>query len=271
MIQVRNTFEKTLTLPGVRALSARSVIASTLLGTHPPSLPARALVRMGELFGIADGTIRVALSRMVMTGELKQRDGTYSLTGRLLHRQARQDESRHPAVRNWQGDWSTAVVTGKSRSPAARAELRGSMAALRLAELREGVWLRPDNLDPERQPAARAVADAQCMWVSSNPRSVTDSALAGILWDLERWRSDAEELRAAMAETTSPLEAGDDASLAAAFLLSAAVLRHLVADPLLPGGLFSGDWPGTDLRTEYDAYDAAFLSALRDWSSRHAR
>jgi len=36
-------------------------------------------------------------------------------------------------------------------------DLRRAMERLRMAELRDGVWLRPDNLDPDRWPDARAV------------------------------------------------------------------------------------------------------------------
>ncbi|MDQ3757078.1 MAG: PaaX domain-containing protein, C- domain protein, partial [Actinomycetota bacterium] len=45
-----------------RPLTARSVLLSTLLGAHPPELPVQVLVRSGELFGMAEGTVRVALS-----------------------------------------------------------------------------------------------------------------------------------------------------------------------------------------------------------------
>ena len=38
---------------GIEPLTARSLMLSTLLGTHPPSLPVRALVAVGELFGFA--------------------------------------------------------------------------------------------------------------------------------------------------------------------------------------------------------------------------
>ncbi|MEO9224032.1 MAG: hypothetical protein ABI276_03475, partial [Acidimicrobiales bacterium] len=55
-------------LRGERSYSARSVIASTLLGVHPPRLSGRALIRTGALFDIAEGTVRVALSRMSATG-----------------------------------------------------------------------------------------------------------------------------------------------------------------------------------------------------------
>src|SRR5258707_15857310 len=89
---------------GERALTAGSVIASVLLGTRPPELPARLLVRSGELFGIAEGTTRVALSRMVATGEVEAfGDGHYRLSGHLLARRARQDQSRQPQLRPWHG------------------------------------------------------------------------------------------------------------------------------------------------------------------------
>ena len=70
-------------------LSARSVIASTLLGSDPPRLAGRLLVAIGEPFGIPRGTMRVALTRMVDRGELTNIDGTYKLRGELLQRKER--------------------------------------------------------------------------------------------------------------------------------------------------------------------------------------
>ena len=62
--------------------NARSVVLSALLGYHPPELPISALVRIGALFGMADRTIRTAVSRMVSNGDLDASDGVYSLTQR---------------------------------------------------------------------------------------------------------------------------------------------------------------------------------------------
>jgi hypothetical protein len=75
---------------GLGPLDARSLALSVLLGSHPPVLPARALVALAELFGIAGGTMRTALSRMVAAGELEAADGRYRLAGRLLERQRAQ-------------------------------------------------------------------------------------------------------------------------------------------------------------------------------------
>ena len=138
-----------------RPLTARGVVASALLGTDPPVLSARRLVRVGALFGIPDGTIRVAISRMVGNGELRRDERGYRLTGPLLGRRERQESGRHPATLPWDGSWELAVVVAMGRSPAERQTLRDAMRTLRLGERREGVWMRPANLPPDRSPAGR--------------------------------------------------------------------------------------------------------------------
>ena len=247
-----------------RALTARSVIASTLLGMQPPRLPARLLVASGELFGIAEGTTRVALSRMVAAGELEPVDGAYQLAGPLLARQARQEASRQPVTRFWSGGWRLHVVRPDRRTAAARAELREAMRRLHVAERRDGVWLRPDNLDTERLPEARAVVATQCKTFTATPKS-EPVALAAELWDLAGWAARADALRAEVAAHLPAVAAGDTAELAAGFVLDAAVLRHLLADPLLPPALLPDGWPGADLRREFDAYDRAYKAIWRTW------
>jgi len=241
-----------------RPLTARSVVASTLLGVRPPVLPARSLVASAGLFGIAEGTVRTALSRMVAAGELTADDGRYALAGPFLSRRERQDESRAGLTAPWSGDWELAVVEGERRSAADRAALRAAMRALRLAELREGVWLRPANLDPGRLPEARAVTDAQCIGLVGRP----DVDPVARLWDLEGWAATALRLAESLTGHEPQLQESDE--LAAGFLLSAAVLRHLQADPLLPAELLPVDWPGPRLRSAYEVYDATFKAS---WTS----
>ncbi|WP_327091421.1 PaaX domain-containing protein, C- domain protein [Nonomuraea sp. NBC_01738] len=234
-----------------KSLSARSAVLSALLGSHPPSLAARHLVRIGELFGIAEGTVRVALSRMVAAGDLTQRDGRYTLSVRLAERQARQDESRDPHPRPWDGAWEIAVVTAERRAPADRAAFRHTMGTLRLAELREGTWMRPANLLRDWPESV----SAQCTLIDGRPR--TDPT--PLLWDLDGWAAEARELERALQRAEG---------LADGFLVSAAVLRHLLKDPLLPAELLPPAWPGRELRERYDAFDTAYrellLKHLRD-------
>src|SRR5580658_4359902 len=131
-----------------RPLTARSVLASTLLGVDPPELPVSYLVHMGELFGINESRARVALSRMVSSGEVTtDGEGRYRLTGHLLERQHRQVASRSGQTRAWPGTWHLVVVVKAGSTAEVRARRRRVLTGARLAELREGVWLRPDNLD----------------------------------------------------------------------------------------------------------------------------
>jgi len=256
--------ERNILLP----LSARSLVASTLLGCHPPELPTRALVQMGMLYRIPEGTLRVALSRMLSAGELEAVDGGYRLTGPLLGRQARQEEGWRPVLRAWNGGWVMAVVTAASRSAAARAELRAAMTALRLAELREGVWLRPDNLDPQRLPSARAVVAAQCRWFDAHSLGDAPAVarLVSELWDLAGWARRAEKLRREMDRLVDRVEAGDHVALGPTGLVSAAVLRHFVHDPLLPPQLLPPSWPGDSLRTEYARFNTALRRLFAAWA-----
>lgn len=228
-----------------KPLTARSAVLSALLGSHPPTLAARHLVRIGELFGIAEGTVRVALSRMVAAGDLTQDNGRYALAERLLERQARQDESRSPHTRRWDGTWEIAIVTAERRAPADRAALRHTMNALRLAELREGTWLRPANL----LRAWPEIVTAQCTLIEGRPH---DDPTA-LLWDLEGWAAHARLLM-------TRLQAAGE--LAEGFLVSAAVLRHLLADPLLPPALLPAGWPGDELRARYEEFDAGYRELL---------
>ncbi|MET7935467.1 PaaX family transcriptional regulator C-terminal domain-containing protein [Streptomyces sp. NPDC005322] len=232
----------------LRPLTARSIVLSTLLGHHPPQLSARALVRVGALFGTAEGTIRVALTRMVAAGDLEQRGGAYRLTDRLLARQARQDDSRVPRTRRWDGTWEFAVVTSDRRAAAERAALRQAMADLRLAELREGAWLRPANLVRPRPD----VVAAQCGWFTGAPEG-DPAELAARLWDLDGWARQARLLGAALDRADGPAQR---------FTVAAAALRHLLADPVLPARLLPEDWPGAELRRRYDAFERDFRALL---------
>lgn len=239
-------------LPTIRPLSARSVALSTLLGFHPPALPVNALIRVGALFDIAERTMRVALTRMVASGDVVAENGVYRLSARLVERQARQDESCWPHTGRWRGDWEMGVVTTSSRPLAGRVELRRSMFALRLAELREGVWLRPANLVRE---VPSAVSD-QCMFFKGHPEG-DPLELTKSLWDLDAWAAEARRLQEALDDATE---------LKAGFLVSAEVFRHLLIDPVLPPELLPEGWPAADLRDQFGRFMANYEARLREYS-----
>ncbi len=243
-----------------RPLSARSVMASLLLGRRPPEAHVSDLVRWCGLFGVTEGTARVALHRMVAKGEVTARDGTYRLAGRLAHRQTRQESSLAPRVRAWRGDWALAVVVAHRRDASTRAGLRDAMRRLHLAERREGVWLRPDNLELDVPGSVRR----QCEWLHARPDD-DPAELAARLFHPERWARRADGLTQRLATTSVHLATGDPTLVADAFVAGAAALRHIGSDPLLPPDLLPANWPGDALREQYARYQRAFDAVARAW------
>lgn len=217
------------------------------------------------MFGISDGAARTCLWRMVCNGELTSDDGSYALAGHLLDRRQRVDEASRigdAAGPEWNGTWELAAVSLGRRSAGERLELRKAAVALHLAELREGVWLRPDNLDPQRFPAARAVLERQCTHFHG---AVTDIASAKVrsLFCLDQWALDAAALIEAM---DAALMAGqrDDSTetFTYEFTLLVAVVRHLQLDPVLPVEIVGDHWPGHSLRVSHARFDDAFKRRL---------
>lgn len=231
-------------------------MASALLGTEPPRLPGRLLVALTHEFGIAAGTARVALSRMVDNGELVNTDGVYELVGPLLSRRERQARGQAAPVDSGDGLWEIAVVTRVGRSGSDRTALRKNLTALGLAERREGVWMRPANLPADRLAGIRAAIADQVEWYRATP-DADASGLAAELWDLDAWAVDANDLISQLAKPSA------SRTLAEGFVLSAAVLRHFVHDPQLPGELWPAAWPATELRKAYRGFDADYRQQLQ--------
>lgn len=249
---------------GLRPLSARSVVASVLLGTHPPRLSTAALVELCRRFGISPGTTRVALSRMVAAGELAAEEGHYRLVGEgLLSRQRAQDDALDPPAVPWAGAWRMAVVVSAGRAAAERVELRRALAGARFARWREGVWLRPDNLGSR---TAAGLADSPVRWLTVEPDD-DPVALAAELWDLAGWSARGEALLAAGPEEPGDLVAERPEWAAAVFAAAAATLRHLRTDPLLPDALSPSDWPADRLRARYERYLTAIQRLVRHLSA----
>ena len=73
------------------------------------------------------------------------------------------------------------------------------------------------------------------------------------------------EPAASVIKHTNPCGVATGATIADAFVVGAAALAHVRADPLLPPELCEPDWPGDDLRGAYREYQAAFSGAVREW------
>ncbi len=232
----------------VSRMTARSVVLSVLLGAHPAWATAAELIRLTADFDIREPTVRVALTRMVGAGDLVRSEDGYRLSDRLLARQRRQDDAINPQTRAWDGEWTTLVITSVGSDARTRAALRNTLQDKRFGELREGVWLRPDNLDVD---LTGEILD-RVRVLHAHDDDPAD--LAARLWDLPGWVGVAAALLDDMASATD---------IPGRFVAAAAIVRHLLTDPVLPDELLPADWPGAALRAAYNDF-AAELVARRD-------
>lgn len=239
----------------VRRMTARSVVLSVLLGAHPAWATAGELLRLTADFDLKEPTVRVALTRMVSAGDLVRSDDGYRLSDRLLARQRRQDAALDPRTRPWDGSWTAAVVTSVGNDARTRAALRSALQDHRFGELREGLWLRPANLDVELP--GEVAGHIRVMRVHDDD----PAGLAGALWDLRDWIATGDDL---LGEITAA------ADVPGRFAAAAGIVRHLSTDPVLPEELLPAGWPGAALRAAYHDF-AAELAARRDHEIMEAR
>lgn len=235
-------------MPDLRRMTARSVVLSVMLGAHPAWASSAELIRLTSDFGIREQTLRVALTRMVSAGDLVRSADGYRLSDRLMVRQRRQDDAIDPKVHDHDGEWLTVVVTSVGTDARTRASMRNTLQQYRFGELREGVWLRPDNLD-QALPGEITGRVRVLRTRDDNPRD-----LAARLWDLPGWARTGELLLEAMADATD---------VPTRFVVAAGIVRHLLVDPVLPDDLLPASWPGAALRAVYNDF-AAELVARRD-------
>ena len=226
-------------------LTARGVILSLLVSNHPARPTPAQIVRAAAAFGIKESAARVALSRMVSDGDLtRTRDG-FRLSVPLLERRQRVLHEVEQGVRPWKGEWEIVVVTGTGRDPGDRVSLRTRLSRLRLAELREGVWLRPANL-------------TRTLDLGGEPVEVLEGRPAGeagelleSLWDLSAWEAESQRLLKLMNLAESTVDR---------FTVATAIVRHLLTDPVLPQQLRPDPWTVDDVHAAWVAYQEEFVS-----------
>jgi phenylacetic acid degradation operon negative regulatory protein len=207
------------------------------------SVPVRALVRSGELFGIEPNAIRVALARLRAAGLVhSDKRGRYRLgeRARAVHGQVASWRATERRIRPWTGGW-LAVHTGplgRSDRRALRRRLR-ALAFLGFRALEPGLELRPDNLaEPAKRTRERLEAlglDARALVCRLDGLDAARDARARTLWDMDALCRAYRERRSELRQSAERLaEQPRERAMVESFTLGGATLRQLAYDPLLP-------------------------------------
>lgn len=227
-----------VTAPG---LSTRHVVLEVLTAwPGEGSVPVRALVQAGELFGMADNSVRVALTRLVADGHVESpQRGRYRLgpaaaaIGEKVSSWRRLERFLDEA--EWTGGWWVSVAVGAARHRSRALRMWG------FRELVPGTSVRPDNLSLDAPKLGERLRQ---LGVNADDLLIrTDSLAEREAQARQLWAEDGLEdaytrlttrLRASM--TALDQLAPPDA-LREAFLVGREGIRALVLDPLLPAPL----------------------------------
>jgi phenylacetic acid degradation operon negative regulatory protein len=222
-----------------------------LLSTLPHgSMPVRALVAAGALFGLGENPLRVALARLVASG-LVERDerGRYRLgVGAAgLNREIAGWCGIDADERPWSGRWLAVQAAPLPRAGrSARSRRDRALRLLGFRSLLPGLEVRPDNL---RGGVARARArlvdlglDARSVVHTAGDLPPDAEASARSLWPTSELEAGYRASGERLARSRERLEGAPvEVAMVETFLVGGGVIRQLVLDPRLPEEILPGE------------------------------
>ncbi len=260
-----------------RDLTAKSFVLDLLSTLRRGAMPVRALVDAARIFGIAPGSVRVTLSRLLAAGLVESDErGHYRLGASSAAVQRRVGSWRRleERVRPWDGGW--VGVLGARGAAAARSAQRRSERALRLLGCRpfeRGLALRPDNLAggvaAVRDELAGLGLEPGALVFALRDLDPVSEARARTLWDADALVASYRSQRAAIEASAARLGSlSPEQAMVESFRAGGEVLRQLVLDPLLPEPIL----PAAERTALVDAmrrYDALGRAAWADFLARY--
>jgi phenylacetic acid degradation operon negative regulatory protein len=230
----------------VAAPTARQLVLDLLSTLPHGAMPVRALVASGQLFGIRENSVRVALARLLADGRIERDErGAYRLGPRAaaVSSQVASWRTLDARLRPWTGGWigvHTAGWRGASRGRL-RAERR-ALDWLGFRELHPGLLVRPDNLADDvaavrGRLAGLGLAPETPVFGVHDLEPAADAA-ARRLWPVTRLVNGYRTMRLALERGEPRLRAlPEDRAMVESFQLGGQAIRQLALDPLLPDEL----------------------------------
>ena len=223
------------------APSSRSLILDLLSTLRHGSMPVGALVAAGALFGLAGGTLRVALARLVAAGRVERDSrGRYHLGEEAAPVQRAVEGWRRldAQTTDWDGSW-WAVHTPRAPARAERSRHAHALRLLGVRELSPGLELRPANRVEgcvgvrERLQSLGLTRDS--LVFSLDTLDPETDAAARALWDVDALRAGYRDSLAKLEASEARLAAlSETDAMCESFLLGGRIIQQLVLDPLLP-------------------------------------
>ena len=263
--------------------TAKSLILDLLSTVGDGSMAVRALVAAGELFGIEDNAVRVALARMVAKGLVDAADdrASYRLGANASSVAAHVTSWRRidGRVRPWTGGWVCVPTTALPTTDRS-AQRRGQRALefLGFRTLERGLGLRPDNLADGvagvREQLYRLGLDPAVPVFGLHDLDEQRAERARALWLADRSREYTVIIKRLRASLVRLPRLDSQEAMVESFLLGGEAIRVIVLDPLLPEELAPTAERKTliELMRDYDkAGRAAWAPFMKRFGAPHRR
>lgn len=255
--------------------SAASLCLDLLFTLRGGSMPVRALVDAGGLFGLSENNVRVSLSRLCRAGRIERDErGRYRLGPRssAVSEQVggwRHLERLHVA---WKGRWVAVHAASRGRGPARRRRER-ALALLGFRELEPGLCLRPDNLRlgvaGVRERLGVLAEGPVGVVCALDELGADDERRALALWDASSLQAGYRAGLAALARSVERLaQLPPEAAMVESFRVGGGEIRRLARDPLLPAPIVDPA-PRAELVRALRRYDAAGRASWADFMAAH--
>ena len=265
----------------MRQIAPRTVIEAFLPLTG--GAPLADIYDTANLVGLADQPVRLAIRRLVASGDVEQtgrgRAGTLNLTStgrRRLERDRQslalasaQDEGDAP----WDGRWRLIAVTTPERERAVRDTLRRELHELGAVAISTGLYVSPHDLVtelPDEVWPYLSTGTTNDLGVrgTTNPREIAET-----LWPSQPTIAAYSTLDEALSRDTSDT---DVPAVVRMLLLAESLEQAIREDPLLPLELRSAPWSPSKTRATWaDRWDALSEQAqsplYRGWRPPAAR
>jgi len=243
--------------------TAKSLVLDLLSTARGQTMPVRALVRAGAIFGLSGNSVRVALARLCSRGRVERDErGRYRLSAgaRAVQRHVAAWSQLEQRMVPWRGGWIGLHMAGVR--PLRRVLLRQRDRALDFLGFRilaPGLWVRPDNLEggvTNLRPRLHALGlDVDAPIFAMHDLDSESEARARDLWDGKALCRGYREGRNALLRSAERLSRlTPERAMVESFRVGGWALRQLAFDPLLPEPIVSAA-PRREFVDELRRYD----------------
>jgi phenylacetic acid degradation operon negative regulatory protein len=223
-------------------LTARTLLLDLLRTSEPNAWPVRTLIKVADIFGISENSLRVNITRLLAKQHIVQDDRGHYRMGehnRILLDWVDSWEQGETRTKTWRGDWLTLAISPACKSAQLK-NLEKSCFRLGFRELWKNQWLRPNNLTKSQAQIRKQIhslSECDSFLLTRSSQLMLPERFLDLhsLWDANKLEANYQHFINVLADSAQRADNYDrEELLRETFILGGEVINFLAMDPLLP-------------------------------------